>query len=145
MYKNILVPLDGSTGGEKALTQAGALAQATGARVTLLAVVPRPGWARVPHMSELDPQSREFAQTYIGEQAEALRSQGVTVATQVEFGNIAAAIDALTEYEMHADVDLIVMSTHGAEDPDHPGVGGTALQVLMHSNDTPVLMVRRDA
>jgi len=143
MYQHILVPLDGSAGSERAARHAADLARATGARVTLLAVVPRPGWAHVPHMSEIDPQSREFAERYIGAQASLLGAGGINVEQAIGFGNVAQAIAVYTEDEV-SDVDLIVMSTHGAGDPNHPGVGGTALQVLMHSNQTPVLMVRRD-
>jgi nucleotide-binding universal stress UspA family protein len=138
--RHILVPLDGSTAGEAALREAAELAQALGARVTLAAVVPRPGWAHVPHISELDEVHRRLATEYLDERAAQVRSQGVTtVDTVVLFGEVAEALAVLSNAEI-GDVDLVVMSTHGIVD----GAPSHARDVLMAS-PAPVLMMRAPA
>lgn len=144
MYKHILVPVDGSSGDDQALKHARQLASATDADLTLLAVVPNHGWAHVPRVSELDEQERRLAEEYLNRKVAELEAEGLRVSSRIESGAVAAAIESMTEYEVHYDIDLIVMSTHGAADPVRSGVGGTALQVLMHSNEAPVLMVRRE-
>lgn len=140
MIRHILVPLDGSEAAEEAIELAVQLAAALNARITLAAVVPRPGWAHVPHISELDETSHRLATEYLDHRAEDVRRrvQG-NVDAAVLFGGVAQALAALSEGEI-GDVDLVVLSTHGIVDgsPSH------ARDVLMAS-PIPILMVRAGA
>lgn len=136
MISHIVVPLDGSAFAEEALGHAAELARATNARVTLAAVMPRPGWAHVPHITELDATHRRLATEYLASRASELQNSGVTIAdTAVLFGEVADALRGLSD--LIEDVDLVVMSTHGIVE----GAPSHARDVLMAS-PAPVLMIR---
>jgi nucleotide-binding universal stress UspA family protein len=142
MFRHILVPLDGSEFGERALSQAEELARATGARITLFAVLLRPegpDHTEHPRVAKLDEQSRDRLLGELDDTAKAARQAGVeSVETAVEFGEPAHRI---SEYAGANDVDLIVMSTHGLGATGRYALGSVALKVLMTA-PCPVFMVR---
>ncbi len=139
MFRQILVPLDGSEYSERALGYATDLAKATGAAVRLLAVVLRPEVPGEPRVERLDEQSRERAERYLDAHAARVRANGVAaVTTEVRLGEAASAI-ADTAGERSA--DLVVMSTHGLGARGRYALGSVAMKVLM-SAPCPVFMVR---
>jgi len=142
LFTHILVPLDESPYAERALRYAEDMTKQGGGQLSLLVVVHEP-----PHpsgASQADPVSRRQeerparAERYLQQQAEALRARGVSVNTEVRFGDAAdSIIDAATEHG----ADLIAMSTHGLGNSGRYALGSVALKVLMAA-PCPVFMVR---
>lgn len=143
MFSHILVPLDGSEYGERALAQAEELARVTGARLTLFSVLLRPeavGGDEHLRVAKLDEQSRNRLLGELEETSSAVKERtGIdTVDVEVEFGEPAHHI---AEYASSHDIDLIVMSTHGLGATGRYALGSVALKVLMAA-PCPVFMVR---
>jgi nucleotide-binding universal stress UspA family protein len=137
MYRTILVPLDGSSFGERALPMATALARTTGARLVLV----RAAWATVtPGMDPTEPQVRavEECRTYLAGVAQWLADAGFDADIAVPYGQPADGI--LLEIELrHA--DLVVMGTHGRSGLGRWIYGSVAEAVLAHS-PIPIVFVR---
>jgi nucleotide-binding universal stress UspA family protein len=144
--KNILVPVDGSTAGASALGATMQLAGATGARVTILQVVPatplwtygssaafdfeyiNPGW---------DKAAVASAQQHMDEHVERMRAHGVSVRGVAVLGDVSATI-AQTAAEISA--DLIMMSARARTGPARAILGSVADAVVRHA-PSPVLLL----
>jgi len=129
MIESLLVPLDGSEVGERALPYARALAQATGARVLLVRVV----WE--------DPaqgDARSDAQAYLQQVAEELGRSGVIPQVEILEGDAAEAISLEAR---RRGADLIVMTTHGRTGVGRWLYGSVAEGVLARAR-SPVMLVR---
>jgi len=147
MFKNILVPSDGSSLSQKAVKEAVALAKVTGAKLTALHVYPKfsgsPYGTFGPAEDVLeeahDRQSREqgdklFAS--IGKQAEAA---GVSFASvMVESNDVWKQIIAVARKKK---CDLICMASHGRRGLSGVVLGSETQKVLTHT-DIPVLVLR---
>lgn len=136
MYRTILVPLDGSPLGEKALPLATKLAQTIGAKLVLI----RSAW--VPRLSDIAPEDTELhvvrdAEDYLSDIAFKLLAQGMTVETGVPFAPANEGI--LMEIELRK-ADLVVMSTHGRSGISRLIYGSVAEAVLAHS-PVPVMLI----
>lgn len=140
MFNHILVTLDGSEYGERALPYTRDLAKAVGGRVSLLSVVlTATDWPVAPGSEEPDENRGRLWLNYLDKQAEALRQAGVSeVTTSVRFGEPARLI---AEVAREQQADLIVMSTQGQGADEHYVLGSVALKVLMTA-PCPVFMVR---
>ena len=139
MFTHVMVTLDGSPYGERALTHAVDIAADSDARVTLLTVVPSDALPHETAISELDTRRLELSRDYLEPLVRDLRSAGVQdVTSAVRLGVPARTITA-TAREL--DVDVIVMSTQGLGADTDYGLGSVALKVLA-SAPCPVLMVR---
>lgn len=139
MFKHLLVPLDGSEYGARALAYAEGLAKGSGAKISLLTVLLRPASENAPVIPKLDDQSRKFAEAHLDLTASAVRERGLAdVSAVVEFGEPA---ERITEYARSQGADLIVMSTHGLGATGRYAIGSVALKVLMTA-PCPVFMVR---
>lgn len=139
MFTQILVPLDGSAYGERALLYAQDLAAIAGARVSLVAVVVSVDSPIVPVPEQPEEHRGRAWLAYLEEKAQALRDAGVSeVAPYVRFGEPARQI---TELAREQDADLIVMSTEGLGADGRYALGSVALKVLMTA-PCPVFMVR---
>jgi nucleotide-binding universal stress UspA family protein len=140
--KRILVPLDFSSNSRLALDYAYGLARKFDAALHLIHV------CEVPSMLTSSMDAYAIAYTdwsqRLGEEAERelekLRPAlaGVTVTTEVLFGNPARAIVAATATNA---VDLIVMGTHGHGPLMHVVMGNVAERVV-RTAECPVLTVR---
>jgi nucleotide-binding universal stress UspA family protein len=121
MFRNLLVPVDGSESSHKAAEVAADLATKYGARVTVLHVQ-RPGRGIAPElldafiaaksagMPEFD-FLREHAQEIADREVAAIRAAGVAnVERAIESGDPAHRI---VDYAKAHQVDLIVMGSHG--------------------------------
>ncbi len=143
-YKKILVPLDGSLFAEQALVTARALAprDASGAGLVLVcAVYEFPEFRAIEGShDDITLWQGEAAQivAYLDRTAEALRAEGLTVHTRIEYG---APADAILHASEMTGADLIVMSNHGRSGLNHPWLGSVALKVVQ-SSLWPVLLVR---
>lgn len=139
MFNHLLVPLDGSEYGARALAYAEGLAREAGAQISLLSVLLRPTSESAPQVPKLDEQSRRRAEEHLETTAESVRTRSAAqVSTTVEFGEPA---ERITEYARSHAVDLIVMSTHGLGATGRYAIGSVALKVLMTA-PCPVFMVR---
>ncbi len=136
MYKQILVPLDGSTFAEAALPLAVALSQKTGAAIHLVSVLePIPAF----DYDEWEAAAREGSEAYLEKVAERIRGQvDGEVSTGLRSGHVVETL--LTEAgATHA--DLVVMATHGRGALSRAWLGSVA-DAIMRQAKTPVLFVR---
>lgn len=139
MFKHLLVPLDGSAYGERALRYAEELATVTSAEVSLLTVVvPVAARATIAPTEPVAYSSGRW-RVYLDEVAASLREAGLlNVTADVRAGEPAEVITSVARDD---GVDLIVMSTEGLGASGQYALGSIALKVLMTA-PCPVLMVR---
>jgi nucleotide-binding universal stress UspA family protein len=145
MYKNILIPTDGSELAGKAVQHGITLANEIGAKITVLTVT-------APfHVFALDPQvvedtsdqykkhTQEHAAKMLGAVANAAKAAGVTCGTvQVEHEH---PYQAIIDTARSKGCDLIVMASHGRRCISAIVVGSETVKVLTHSK-IPVLVHR---
>lgn len=144
MYTSILVPLDGSPLGERALAQAVPIAEQHGARLILLHVLepisPLLMGGGVPvRDSALDLTWREDAKKYLAKAAARLRKR--TMAPVEAVWREGKVVPTLAAYATEAGVDLIVMCTHGRGGFERFWLGSVADGLIRHL-PAPVLLVR---
>ncbi len=142
MFKQIMVPLDGSAFAESALATARVLAQKFESEITLCHVVHVTEYMAA-ESAELIVETRrmaiEHAQSYINSLQNSLRSEGLTVHKQIiEQGRVT---DALVGAANNGVTDLVVMTTHGRSGVRRWLLGSVA-ERMMRAADVPVLLVR---
>ena len=134
--KSILLPLDGSSLGERALPHAAALAASAGARLILV----RAAQAHtILDVDETDAQLGVISRAEHDLEATAahLREMGLEAEVHVYYDSpVPAILDAAIRHQ----VDLIVMSTHGRSGLERMLYGSVADDVLRHA-EVPVLLV----
>ncbi|TAM05287.1 MAG: universal stress protein [Paraburkholderia sp.] len=146
MYKQILVAIDGSRSGRRALDEAVKIAKATGGHVQALCVVQHParltdvGAAYAEELSR-DPNANDAATSALDEAKTVFAEAGVSGSTR--------AADAVGEdiagviYRIAAedDAELVVMGTRG-----HSGMKrlllGSVAEAFLRIADRPVMLVR---
>lgn len=147
MFKRILVPLDGATRAERAITVAARLARASNGTVILLQVVTSPidygGYlAQTPLLTESMIETYlDEANSYLETIAKSDNLAGVNTKVEVMFGTPAQDIFAVVQSRR---ADLIVMSSHGRTGFTRWALGSVAHKVVHHS-PVPVLVLRDDA
>jgi nucleotide-binding universal stress UspA family protein len=139
----LVVPLDGSGLADAALPFAGELAVALGARIALVAVVPRPGQlvagqggAITTYVGAEHAALEAEARAYLEAQAGRLRDVAV-VEMVVRHGAAAAEIVEAAEQRAAA---AVVMTTHGRTGPVRSLLGSVAGAVL-RGTTVPVVVV----
>jgi nucleotide-binding universal stress UspA family protein len=149
MYRNVLVPLDGSPFAEQALPLALSIARRSGAALHLArAHVPgAPLYTGSELVSDftLDAAIREQETTYLAElvkrvtsAAAVMSAASVTPAALLIDGPVA---DAIHEHALAAGADLVVMATHGRGPLSRFWLGSVADQ-LIRKLPMPILLVR---
>jgi nucleotide-binding universal stress UspA family protein len=143
MIRKILVPLDGSELGEHALPLAASLAKKTGAMLHLAHVhqpsppIPAGGLELV---DLFDVHLRQDEEAYLADVARRVREQAdVPVSTFLLEGGEVARL--LREYAETADVEMVVMATHGRGTLGRWWLGSVADE-LARSMPRPVVMIR---
>ena len=145
MYKNILVPTDGSELSGKAIRQAVALAKALKAKVTGFTVT-------IPfHVFALDPDTvTDTAESYAKRMSAAAAKYLEEVKNEAAaVGVSCAAVQTEHEHPYRAIIeagdkygcDLIAMASHGRHGISALVLGSETVKVLTHSN-IPVLVYR---
>lgn len=143
MYRQIVVPLDGSELAEEALVEAKKLSKSSGSPLKLIRVVdtyrtqslPATGMALDYSMlSELAEEEIEDAKTYLTAKVEDARNEGYDVSGDVLHGPIARQICSVA-----GENDIIVMSSHGRTGIKRWFLGSVAEEVMRHAN-CPVLL-----
>ena len=143
--RKILVPLDGSQASEAVLPHVEELALKSGADLTLLSVltkgyhnIAQSGHKWVVYPEQQMESDKASAMIYLNNIAARLRGKGVSVMSEVKFGDSAEQI-ATSAAEMGA--DLMAMSSHGRSGIARWALGSVADKVLRIA-DAPVLLVK---
>jgi len=142
VFKQILVPLDGSPLAEAVLPHATVFAKAYGAQLVLMGVVDPAGlevhedYQR--YVSPLVERGQEWFRLYLEEAADRRQREGVSTRTEVAVGPVPETISAYAE---RSSIDLIAMSTHGRSGPERWMLGSVTDRVLHHCH-TPMLIIR---
>ncbi len=149
MYKNVLVPLDGSELAECVLLHVETIAKGCGAEnVTFVRVVEpvhlpyseEEGYAiRTTDWQKVEADSIRAAAGYLDRVVGKIKYNSVKVKSQVLTGGRAA--EKIAEYAMKNTVDLIVIATHGRSGVTRLFMGSVAERVV-RSACVPVLIVR---
>lgn len=143
MYRQIVVPLDGSDLAEEALEEAKKMAKSTSTPLKLIRVVdtyrtqslPATGMALDYSMlSELAEEEIEDARSYLEAKVGEVRDQGFDVSGDVLHGPIARQICSVAD-----ESDLIVMSSHGRTGIKRWFLGSVAEEVMRNA-ECPVLL-----
>lgn len=146
MYKNILVPLDGSPTAELALKEAATLAQLSGATLQLLHIVDAmehiTGFERPSvHINDIRPRFMAAGQAVLDQAQAQLRAQDVQAASTLLESPGARVSEQIAEQARKLSADLIVMGTHGRRGVDRLLIGSDAEQTARIAS-VPVLLVR---
>jgi nucleotide-binding universal stress UspA family protein len=146
MYKNIMVPLDGSELAECVLPHVEAFVKGFNlSDVTLVRVVEPETHYYYGEVHE-DPQTvaqreadrKASAQDYLNKVANRIKSEGTMVRTEVFVGRVT---ESLTDYAEKNDIELILIATHGRSGVTR-WVRGSVADKILRSANVPVLMVR---
>ena len=141
MYQDILLPTDGSDGVDRVAEHAGSLARRYDATVHVLSVVDTRNRFEGPSIGlgadTWEDAERERARAAVEDAATALPDD-VSVDRTVESG---VPHSGILEYVGTAEVDVVVMGTHGRTGIDHYLIGSVAERVVRQS-PVPVLTVR---
>jgi nucleotide-binding universal stress UspA family protein len=144
MYKNILVPLDGSELAETALFEAVKVAKLTNAgNLVLLSVVQVPSVLLAGGMEGIDitrfqQSQHDKAGKYLSDIESKLSAEGIHIKSEIIEG---AAAESIVTYSLTHTIDLIVIATHGYTGMKRLMLGSVALSVL-HDSHVPVLLIR---
>jgi nucleotide-binding universal stress UspA family protein len=134
----IAVPLDGSPAGELALAPAHELAQACGAKVVLVramspAAMVYPEFMPPHYVTDLDREIDASVNAYLAEQAKEIDA----AETRALLGPTA---DVLIDFVSKAEIDMVVMTTHGRSGIARAALGSVADRMLQCA--APVMFVR---
>ena len=145
MFKQILVPLDGSGRAERALPIAARLARASGGSILLVRVVNTapahyPSASAKPNLVQTAGEvDRNLAESYLAGVAESELLTGIPVQTYVPVGLISPSILTMAA-EKHA--DIIVMCSHGYTGVKRWWMMGSVAAKVARFADIPVLVLR---
>ncbi len=146
MYKQILVPLDGSELSELSLEHVKKLAIADNETEVILISVIEPisylGYTSYSALREdavlnIERQSQARSQDYVDKIADGLKKEGIKTHGVVVWGRPA---DEILKYVKEKNIDLVVMSTHGRSGMSHWALGSVAEMVIRNST-APVLII----
>lgn len=146
MFKNILIPTDGSEQSQRAIRTGVELAKLHGARVTGVHVIPD-YHLLIAYEGAFDPVTEERieeeakarADTYLGFMRETAGEAGVACSTHCETSD--HPYDAILKTADTNDCDLILMTSHGRKGLAAVLLGSETRKVLTHAK-VPVLVVR---
>jgi nucleotide-binding universal stress UspA family protein len=147
MFKNILVPTDGSEQSQSAVRSAVELAKVHGAKLTGIHVIPD-YHLLIAYEGAFDPiteerieqEAKARAATYLTQIEEAAREAGVACRTVCETSD--HPYDAILRAADAQGCDLIVMTSHGRKGLAAVLLGSETRKVLTHAR-VPVLVVRQ--
>jgi nucleotide-binding universal stress UspA family protein len=145
LFREILVPLDGSTTGESALSYVKEIAVHTKSEIILLRVLELVQRVRtiggLDHFAYTDQQVEEMKQeatTYLDDVSQNLIKDGFLVKILVKTGDIAQEIINAT---MQEKISIVAMSSHGKSGATKWVLGSISNKIL-HSGKKPLLLVR---
>lgn len=147
MYKHVLVPTDGSDLSNEAVTKAVQFARETGARLTVLHVMPEyipPAFAEFPaagqaSFAEFMKATEETGKSILG--AAKKVADDASVACETVALRHTQPYRAIIDVARDKGCDLIFMSSHGRRGLSALVLGSETNKVLTHSS-IPVLVFR---
>ena len=144
MFKHILVPVDGSSTSQAAVSKATELAKAFGSTVTVIYVIdPYPftgvGTDFAYGQAEYLSAATAEANTAVHAAKDSFAAAGVTVGTSIIEAH--TAWRGIVEAGESLQADLIVMGSHGRSGLEKLVLGSVAQAVLSHTK-LPVLVTR---
>ena len=145
MYKNILLPTDGSELSDKAVKHGITLAKTVGAKITVLTVTaPFRTFVLEPQIvdvtgTEYQAHMQERAKSTLAAVTGAAKAAGV--ATDTVHVEHESPYEAIIDTAASKGCDLVVMASHGRRGVAAVVLGSETVKVLTHSK-TPVLVVR---
>ncbi len=143
VFKNILVPLDGSKLSEASLDSASILAHKLKSNVTLLHVIEQDAPSEVHHDRHLTKPGE--ANAYLKEVAGRAFPRDVKVKTHVHTAPVSDVAHSIAEHVHHEfKPDLIVTCTHGSSGVRAVLFGSIAQQVVARGV-TPLLLIKPDS
>ena len=153
MFKNILVPLDGSDVAEVVLATTKGLAKALGARVSLIRVVDTSAITRTVMPASVDESlvvndlsiinqtveaELKEAKDYLARVATGFSADGIEVSTQVRQGVAGEEIIEAIEEEH---IDVAMVATHGRSGIKRT-IFGSVADHLIRESGKPVLVIK---
>ncbi len=144
MFKRILVPLDGSTCSERALSTAARIARASGGTIILLRVTNlKIGYGPYfvlpsPSLEEARKTELAYAKKYLARIAQFGELAGMKTETEAIAG---VPADTIPLYTYESQADLIVMCSHGYSGFKRWALGSVA-QKVARCSPVPVLVLR---
>ncbi|MBL8523811.1 MAG: universal stress protein [Betaproteobacteria bacterium] len=147
MFKNILVPTDGTKLSTKAIDMALTLARETGASLTIMTAIPPCPVTPAGDGYVLEPLSGEAWIRVMKKNADrilasaAKRAEGKKVDVTLLAVDDSLAHEAVVNIARKRKCDLIVMSSHGRGSLSALFLGSETMKVLSHSK-LPVLVCR---
>ena len=148
MYKQILVAVDGSRSGRRALDEAVKIAKATGGNVQALCVVRHPARLADVNPGFAEEQARSSAEN---DAATAALEEAKTVFAQAQVAGTTRAADAsgeeiavvISRIAAEEGADLVVMGTRGRSGVKRLLLGSVA-ESFLRMADRPVMLVRAE-
>lgn len=141
MFKNILVPLDGSKLSEASLVPAALLAKTFRSHVTLLHIIEQDAPAEVHKERHLTRPDE--AGEYLKDAASRAFPPGIKVDTHVHTEPVTNVIGSIREHVSEFQPELVIICTHG-----HGGVRdvlfGSIAQQIIAQGSTPLLVIKPD-
>jgi nucleotide-binding universal stress UspA family protein len=141
MFKNILVPLDGSRLAESVLPVTAYLAKALNASVTLFHVIEKDAPKEVH--GEMHLNNPDEATEYLKRITEQAFPPDIKVDYHVHTAEAKDVARSIVEHENEFALDLIIMCTHGRGRALHLLLGSIAQQVISKGK-IPVLIIHPD-
>ena len=145
MYKNILVPIDGSPTAQRGLNEAITLARTLGARLTLLFVLDAfPLRVDVTSAYSFEPvreSMKQFGENVLAKARRLATDQGVNADALLRETAQGRVADVVLDQVRELHSDLIVMGTHGRRGFSHLVLGSDA-ELVVRGSVVPVLLVR---
>jgi nucleotide-binding universal stress UspA family protein len=139
MFSKILVPVDGSDYGFRALNQALFIAKSTGSAITAIHVVERPPTVYVESQKLLDELLANFRKEsgkILDRCQEMARNEGVKIETVIAEGDAATNI---VGYAAKENFDLIVIGSRGLGKFKEAVLGSTSSKVLHNTKATVMI------
>jgi len=137
MYKNILLPLDGSTLAEQSISPTIELAKIFGSKIILLQIGEVFPLLKEDRDAE-EKLMKERAGNYLDPIKKKLEEEGLSVDIAIKTGKADLEICL---FAGRYDIDLVVMSTHGLGGITRWALGSVSDKVVRHS-PKPVLLLR---
>ncbi len=140
MYEDILLPTDGSSTTVQALDHALAIADAHDARIHVLYVQDKRRYmaADTDTTDEIKQAIEMEGERALDDAQVRIEDEGVDCLTQLDEG---IPDRRIVEYADEADIDVIVMGTHGKTGPEQIATLGSTTERVVKRAGTPVLVV----
>jgi nucleotide-binding universal stress UspA family protein len=146
VYRQLLVPFDGSPTSDKALDEAIRLARLTGARLRLLHVVDELSYVNgfetaTNYINEIVPLMQAAGEKLLALARQKAQAQGVDADSVLVVGGPGRICEHVAEQARSAQADLIVVGSHGRRGIGRVLLGSDAEQIV-RTAPVPVLVVR---